>query len=301
MDTAWRVVDCSSMRGRITAERGAIRIMPEDAPESLVPVADVAVLLVGPQVFFSTAAMHRLLGADVVVFFCDWRGVPEGGAYPWRDHSRIGARQLAQARISEPRRKNAWGRIVRAKIMGQACVLEQVDRRAAARLREIARSVRSGDPDNSEGHAARVYWARLFGEGDFVRRHDGDDALNGCLNYGYAVLRSHGVRAAVSAGLNPTLGLFHHGRSNVFNLVDDLIEPFRPVVDDAVLHLPSGASPEQSDTKRALVGAVEGRYRDDGATLPTVLEELAQHLGQYCEGALARLNVPSWTGPGNHG
>ena len=252
----------------------------------------------GPHVSFSTAVMHRLLDADVVVLFCDWRGVPEGAAYPWHEHGRVGARQLAQSQLSEPRRKNAWGRLVRAKVLGQATVLLQKDRPAATRLKEMARSVRSGDPENVEAHAARLYWSRLFAsEGGFLRHPEAEDHRNSCLNYGYAVLRAHGIRAVVSAGLSPTLGLFHHGRGNMFNLVDDIIEPFRPAVDDAVLHLDLNASPAERQVKQVLVSAVQQPFRDNGATLPTVLEELAQHLGQYCEGDRARLDVPSWTGP----
>lgn len=162
----------------------------------------------------------------------------------------------------------------------------------------MARSVRSGDPENVEAHAARLYWSRLFAfEGDFLRRPEAEDHRNSCLNYGYAVLRAHGIRAVVSAGLTPTLGLFHHGRGNMFNLVDDIIEPFRPAVDDAVLHLDPDASPAERQVKQVLVASVQQPFREDGATLPTVLEELAQHLGQYCEGDRARLDVPSWTGP----
>ncbi|WP_455188902.1 type II CRISPR-associated endonuclease Cas1 [Actinomyces naeslundii] len=298
MDTAWRIIDCSSLEGRITSNRGAICIHQEDGGEHRVPTADVAVILMGPHVSFSTAVIHRLLGADVVVLFCDWRGVPEGAAYPWHEHGHVGARQRAQSQLSEPRRKNAWGRLVRAKVLGQAAVLHQKDRPAAARLKEMARSVRSGDPENVEAHAARLYWSRLFAsEGDFLRRPEAEDHRNSCLNYGYAVLRAHGIRAVVSAGLNPTLGLFHHGRGNMFNLVDDIIEPFRPAVDDAVLHLDPDANPGQRQVKQVLVTSVQQPFRKDGATLPTVLEELAQHLGQYCEGDRARLDVPSWTGP----
>lgn len=224
MDTAWRVLDCSALDGCIRAERGAIVVCPDSGEERSVPVKDVAVVLAGVRVGLSTAVLHRLLGADVIVLFCDWRGVPEGGAYPWREHTRVGARQLAQAQLSVPRQKNAWGRIVKAKILGQAHTLALFDRSAAMRLRSIARSVRSGDPDNLEGCAARIYWSRLFpAEEGFSRVQDSEDGRNSCLNYGYGVLRAYGIRAVVAAGLNPTIGLFHRGRSNFFNLVDDII------------------------------------------------------------------------------
>lgn len=298
MDTAWRILDCSSLIGSVRSARGAIEIRPDEGPPRSVPVADVAVVLLGIKVAISTAVMHRLLDSDVVVMFCDWRGVPEGAAYPWRAHTRVGARQRDQAGLSLPRQKNAWGRLVRAKVLGQAHVLSTVDEPAALRLRNLAKGVRSGDPENVEGQAARLYWARLFDPDEsFLRLQDSEDARNTCLNYGYGVLRAHGIRAVVSAGLNPTLGIFHRGRSNFFNLVDDLIEPFRPAVDDAVLRLPADGSLTDPSVKRQLVQAVQQPFNPKGDTLPTVLERLAQHLGQYVEGDRERLDVPHWAGP----
>ena len=298
MDTAWRIVDCSSLEGMLTSERGSILVRPDNGPPTRIPVADVTALLLGPRACFSNAVLHRLLHSDVVVMFCDWRGVPEGADYPWSSHTRIGARQLAQARLSVPRQKNAWGRIVKAKVLGQSIVLGRADAQAACRLREMSRKVRSGDPENIEAHAARLYWSRIFqGEERFLRDPSAEDNRNNCLNYGYGVLRAHGVRAVVSAGLNPALGLFHHGRSNAFNLVDDLIESFRPAVDDAVLSLEPGDSLEDRAVKQQLVAAVQQSFNSTGASLPTVLERLAQHLGQYCEGDRNRLEVPSWEGP----
>lgn len=295
MDTAWRTIDCSSMRGSLAAARGALLIRPTDQDEVSVPVDDVAVALVGPGVTFTSGSMHRLLDADVVVLFCDWRGVPEGASYPWRAHTRVGARQRAQAELSEPRRKNAWGRIVKAKISGQASVLAVVGSAQAPRLRSIAKDVRSGDPDNAEGTAARIYWSQVFGtEAAFGRDQDGGDGRNSCLNYGYAIVRAEAVRAVVSAGLSPTLGLFHRGRSNYFNLADDLMEPFRPVVDQAVASLPSTATPDDREVKHYLVDAVTSPFNADGETLPTVIERLAQHLGQYVEGDRKLLDVPVW-------
>lgn len=298
MDTAWRIIDCSSFEGTLRSERGAIIVTPSSgAAFSRVPVDDVAVLLVGPHVEYSTAVMHRLLGADVMVLFCDWRGIPEGAAYPWGINTRVAARQIAQADLSLPRRKNAWGRIVRAKIEGQATVLSHLDADGAARLRQIAREVKSGDPNNAEGLAARLYWSRWAEGGSFTRDQDSEDGVNSCLNYGYAVLRAQGIRAVTAAGLHPTLGLFHHGRGNYFNLVDDLIEPFRPAIDSTVLSLPDGATPSDREVKRLLVCAATQTFNQDGDSLPTVLERLAQHLAQYVERRRDHLDVPHWSGP----
>lgn len=297
MGGAWRVIDCSSADAQLSSVRGGISVSRDGMPAAVVPTADVAVVLIGHGVRLGPSVLHRLLGDDVVVLMCDWRGVPTGGAYPWNDHGRVGARHQAQATLTVPRRKNAWGRIVRAKVRGQAANL---DRRSpiGVKLRSLAEQVRSGDPDNVEAQAARLYWQAAFGDKEFRRLPGGRRGdVNSMLDYGYAVLRGYGVRAVAAAGLSGPLGLFHRGRANAFNLVDDLIEPFRPAVDDAVLALPADASLDDGDTKKALVSAANRTFTAAGATISTELENLAQQLGRYVEGNIDKLPVPHWSGP----
>ena len=102
---------------------------------------------------------------------------------------------------------------------------------------------------------------------------------NACLDYGYAVLRGHLMRAVLAAGLAPALGVFHRGRGNAFALADDLIEPFRPAIDEVALPLPATASPSDRDVKQLLVAAASQRFDADGHGIPAVAEALAQHLG----------------------
>ncbi len=299
--SAWRVVDCSAAEGQLRSARGQLVIHRDaDGIETPVPVQDLGVLLVGPKMRLSAGAMHRALDAGVAVLFTDWRGVPEGGAYDWTSHTRVGARQLAQVSVSLPRRKNAWGRIVRAKIFGQAHNLAARAPGQAAELRSLARAVRSGDPENTEARAARIYWSALFDQ-DFVRMPREGTGWNSCLDYGYGVLRGLGIKAVLAAGLIPAIGLFHRGRSNAFNLVDDLIEPYRPAIDDTVVGLSASASVADPATKQALVAAATQRFEDDGAGIGTSLVRLAQQLGRYCEGDIARLPVPAWQGPVGEG
>jgi CRISPR-associated protein Cas1 len=111
------------------------------------------------------------------------------------------------------------------------------------------------------------------------------------------VLRGIGIRAVLGAGLSPVLGLFHHGRSNAFNLVDDLIEPFRPAIDWSVAQLDADMSPAHPSVKAALVAAANQPFSSDGSTVPTTLLDLAQRLGRYFEGDIDQLAVPSWSGP----
>ena len=138
-------------------------------------------------------------------------------------------------------------------------------------------------------HYAGRYW-RQPGGGQLM-------GANACLDYGYSVLRGHLMRAVLAAGLAPALGVFHRGRGNAFALADDLIEPFRPAIDEVALQLPPTASPSDRPVKQLLVAASSQRFDGDGHGIPTVAEALAQAFGRYVEGDIDRLNVLSWQGP----
>lgn len=298
----WRVIDLCEFEGELRSTRGGVEVCPEGGTPTKVPVAEITVVLVGMKVALSAAVLHRLAEADVAVLFCDWRGIPEGGCYSWSDHGRVAARHRAQAEVSLPRKKNAWARLIRAKIEGQASVLENLKIRGSGELLALADQVRSGDPGNVEAQAARLYWSRALGKG-VVRQPAAGQLIgaNACLDYGYSVLRGHLMRAVLAAGLAPALGVFHRGRGNAFALADDLIEPFRPAIDEVALQLPPTASPSDRPVKQLLVAAASQRFDRDGHGIPTVAEALAQSFGRYVEGDIERLNVLSWQGPSSVG
>lgn len=298
MAEQWRVIDLCGFEGELRSTRGGVEVCPEEGTPTIIPVAEVAVVLVGMKVNLSAAVLHRFAEADVAVLFCDWRGIPEGGCYSWSDHGRVAARHRAQAEVSLPRKKNAWTRLIRAKIEGQASVLENLKIRGSGELLALADQVRSGDPGNIEAQAARLYWSRALGKG--VGRQPAAGQLigaNACLDYGYSVLRGHLMRAVLAAGLAPALGVFHRGRGNAFALADDLIEPFRPAIDEVALQLPPTASPSDRPVKQLLVAAAQQRFDGEGHGIPAVAEALAQSFGRYVEGDIDRLNVLSWQGP----
>lgn len=301
MVSGWRILDCSSMRGQIKSARGQIVVETHEGAKATFPVEDLAVVLIGVNTSFSAGVLHRLNGADVAVLLCDWRGVPVGASYHWSEHTRVGARNLAQVGVSVPRKKALWAAIVRSKVKGQAAALKNLDRTAHRRLNGLAAKVKSGDPSNIEAQAARLYWSALMNDEDFNRTPGGGLNLNSCLDYGYAILRGHGIRAVLAAGLNPALGVFHRGRSNLFNLVDDVIEPFRPAIDEVVASLDAEASPTEPEIKHNLVAAANQRFLEDGSTIPTVLEKMAQNIGQYFEGDIDKVTIPTWVGPAKLG
>ena len=292
----WRVLDFTSFSGRLAYRRGQLIVRPDVGQETPVSLADVGTLLLGLHAGIAPAVLHQLAAFDVITLICDWNGVPSAAMTAWTDHGRVGARHKAQFEMSVPRRKNAWGRIIKAKVRGQAANLKSLGHRDWEHLADMAKRVQSGDPDNVEGTAARYYWRRVF-ENQFSRRPRQGDNRNAMLDYGYAVLRGHGVRAVMSAGLAASLGVFHRGRGNAFNLVDDVIEPFRPAIDYVVATTPPELSVSHPTVKYHLVQASSQAFQEDGLSVYACLTDLAQRFGIYAEGGLDRLLVPTWRGP----
>ncbi len=295
----WRVLDLSTFRGKFLYDKRARKLVvvsKETGEETLVGLGDVNVMFVGIGVEFGAGVLFHLASEDVVTVMCDWKGMPVSSVYPWTDaHGRVAARQRAQATISVPRIKNAWMRVVKAKIHGQANNLRCHGISGATQLDQMACEVRSGDPSNIEGRAARFYWQCLFGKQGF-RRIPGsrNDPINSMLDYGYSVLRGHSVRAVIAAGLTPALGLHHKGRSNAFALADDLIESFRPAVDDAVVTLGSTASLADKNVKKFLVGVTVNSFGCDDRCTATVMIDFGQKYGEYVEEDSGFLDVPIW-------
>lgn len=294
---SWRVLDFTSFNGRISYERGRIKAMYRDGSEKMVSLAEIAVVVIADKTDVSSGLLSMLGQNGIPVIVTDWRGVPVSVASGWSTHTRVGARQIAQANMTLPRRKAAWANIVRAKVRGQASTIRALGHAQEAKdLVTLASTVRSGDPSNVEAQAARLYWSAYFSEGE-SRDQEGNDLLNAALNYGYTILRGHCIRAVTEAGLWPALGVFHHSRSNGFNLVDDLLEPFRPTIDYYVAQLPGNSAMDDPETRRKLVSASSSQFHADGRTVSTMLGSLAQQFGLYAEGDIQQFRVPTWCGP----
>jgi len=292
----WRILDFTTFKGRLGYRRGQLVIKPDDGEEQSVSLADVGTLLLGLHTGLAPTVLHQLAAFDVITLICDWNGVPSAAMTAWTDHGRVGARHKAQFEMSIPRRKNAWGQIIKAKVLGQAANLRVLGHPGWEHLASMAKNVHSGDPENVEGVAARYYWRRLF-PNSFSRKPREGDNRNSLLDYGYAVLRGYGIRAVMSAGLAASIGVFHRGRGNAFNLVDDVIEPFRPAIDYTVATTPPEMGISHPTVKHRLVAASSQAFQADGLSVSACLTDLAQHFGIYAEGGLDHLDVPSWKGP----
>jgi CRISPR-associated protein Cas1 len=198
----------------------------------------------------------------------------------------------AQISASLPLLKRLWAEIVRSKLQQQAAALEAAGA-SFIPLSALVKKVRSGDPENYEAQGARRYWGLLFGER--FRRNQQAGGLNAMLNYGYTVLRAATARAVVAAGLHPTLGLHHSNEGNAMRLVDDLMEPFRPLIDLRVWQLNQhGEGLLTPESKRALVKTLyEDMQTTAGATPVMVcIQRLATSLAQIFIGEKETLDLP---------
>jgi len=198
----------------------------------------------------------------------------------------------AQIAASQPLKKRLWAAIVKSKLQQQAAALEATGAPSVP-LSALVRKVRSGDPDNFEAQGARRYWGLLFG--DEFRRDQQGAGLNAILNYGYTVLRAATARAVVSAGLHPTIGLHHSNEGNAMRLVDDLMEPFRPMIDLKVWQLhKQGKGQVTPETKRALVRTLYDDMQTGAGVTPVMVcaQKLATSLAQVFMGEKDKLDLP---------
>ena len=209
------------------------------AGERTIPIEDIGVVVLdNRRITITSGAIAALLDNNVAVITCDDHSMPRGLLMPLEGNTLQHERFQFQIEASLPLRKQLWAQTVRQKILNQEFVLRtQVVGVETACMRTWAAAVRSGDPDNMEARAAAYYWAHLFPDiPSFTRRRDGESP-NHLLNYGYAILRAIIARNLVASGLLPTLGIHHHNRYNAYCLADDVMEPYRPYVDQLVIQV----------------------------------------------------------------
>ncbi len=291
-----RVVEIINEGRHLSRNRGLMTVSADGTVEGRVPLDDIGVLLCNARgLTYSNDLLTELARRGAAVVLCGPNYLPVAWVWPLEGHHIQALRMRCQLEASRPLRKRLWQATVKAKILHQKLALERLGI-SDGDLDELARKVKSGDPDNVEAQAARRYWPLLFGP-EFQRQRFGE-MPNPLLNYGYTVLRAATARAVASAGLHPSLGIHHHNRYDSMCLVDDLMEPFRPAVDYTVSRLvASGCSDVSSEAKRALVGVLAVDMRTGRGTTPleTCLERAAQSLAQSFEDKQVSVLFPSWT------
>ena len=261
----------------VETEDGAIRLAFEDLSHLVVDTREAS---------FTAALLARLAAENVLVVVVDERHLPVGALLPLQGHFRqVGTlrRQLAASKALKDR---LWQGLIRRKIENQGQALAIIGAKGDTALRAMAERVRPGDPDNLEGMAAKEFFSNLF-QG-FRRRRDGD-VRNALLNYGYAIVRAAIARDLAAQGFHPALGIHHDSVENAFNLADDLIEPFRPIVDLLVVERLEERDPDDGEEptladKRAMAGILT---RD--VAMPDGVHALIHAGAKMADGLLAAM------------
>lgn len=220
----------------LNTRNNQLQIAEKDSGEiKTVPIEDIGyIVFEHPHITFTQSVMQLLAENNTAVIFCDQKHHPSSMLLHLDTHYIQTERFKHQVNASEPLKKQLWQQTIKQKIINQADLLtmQQIDAEA---LYFKAKQVKSGDKHNEEAKAARIYWIRLFGK-DFRRDRFGENP-NPALNYGYAILRAATARALAGSGLLATLGIHHRNKYNSFCLADDIMEPYRPFVDELVCEM----------------------------------------------------------------
>lgn len=203
------------------------------------PVEDVGIVILdNKQITLTHGLLNALLENNCAVVTCNDKSMPTGLLLPLSANTIQSERFRNQIDASIPLRKQLWQQTIKAKIENQAKVLSVCTGTEVRGMMRWASDVKSGDSDNLEARAAAYYWKNLFSDftPKFVRGREGEPP-NNLLNYGYAILRAVIARALVGSGLLPTFGIHHHNRYNAYCLADDIMEPYRPYVDELVFSI----------------------------------------------------------------
>jgi len=236
-----------------------------------VPIEDLGFLVLD---HYQITLSHQLITAlqqnNVAIISCDESHMPLGLMLPMNGHVEHSERLKHQINVSEPLRKQLWKQTVEAKIFQQKALLSKFGF-VEEPMQNYLTNVKSGDATNMEGIAAQYYWKQLFD--NFSRERDGD-APNNFLNFGYAILRSMVARALVSSGLNPTIGIFHRNKYNPYCLADDIMEPYRPYVDELVfewVNKPFRPTEMNKESKTHLLKIATKDVKMDGLNRPLLV------------------------------
>lgn len=293
-----RIVDIATDGLRLSLYRGFLMVEREHEEAGRIALDDIhAVIVHAHGITWSGNIVAALAERGAPIVFCGSNHSPIAVTLPLEGHHAQGARIQAQWAAGRPLAKQLWRQVVVAKIRMQGSLLAARGAAGADAFDFLARRVRSGDPDNLEAQAARRYWPALMGP-EFRRDRDAAGA-NALLNYGYAVMRATLARAVVAAGLHPTIGVHHANRGNAFALADDLVEPFRPLVDALVAAMIADGAPALDPAlKRRFARLIAFDLRIDGESSPVSVAagRLAQSLARSFESgtpALALFDPPT--------
>lgn len=259
---------------KLTKSRGHLVVLSSQG-ESKIPLDDIfTALILAEDILISTNVITSLIEKNIPIIFCDGKYTPLASMLSYQGHHLTQKRQTAQIALSDIQRGRLWQKVVKQKVYNQHLLLRALNKDSVL-IEKFSNEIEIHDNTNLEAQAARIYWRTLFGD-DF-RRDPVLSDVNSFLNYGYAILRSAVARSVAASGLNPTLGIHHSNFENPFCLVDDLMEPFRPIADNYCYFLKN----EQELTppnKKKLASILEHEvvYRNERKTLSSAIHEYCQ-------------------------
>lgn len=269
-------------------------IIKSEIRESSIPIEEIGFLVIdNSETFLSIPAMNLLVENNTALIICSQNHLPNGMFLNLNSHHIQQEIFKNQINASMPLKKQLWQQTVVEKISNQGILLQKITHQKN-NFDFLASKVLSGDTSNMEGVAANFYWKSFF-ECDFKRERFGDYP-NNFLNYGYAILRAATARALSGSGLLNTLGIHHKSKYNAFALADDIMEPFRPIVDETVLNIMKNYEEQELNTKiksellQILTRTVY--FKNEKSPLMIALQKTASSLQQCYTGERKKIKYP---------
>lgn len=259
-------------------------VITKDESDIWIPLDDISVMVLDNlRINISTRMLSIIAEYNIALILCDNKHNPIGYYSSYDNHSRMS--KMIGNQISKDRDfyDIIWKNIVESKIENQAQVLEILEKseEVVKNIREYGKNVKVGDIDNREAHSAKIYFNTLM-NATFSRGND-DILINSGLDYGYTILRSYLARLCVGYGLNTQIGIHHKNEYNRFNLVDDLIEPFRPIVDVYTYKILDGEEYFKAEHRRKLINILNHyiKYNGKKMYLCNAMEEYVEKVAAY--------------------
>ena len=279
-------------------DRQLVILLPDKDQSVTRPIEDIGVVIVdNKQITLTSGLIEALLGNNCALITCDSSHLPVGLMLPLCGNTTQSERFRHQLSASLPLKKQLWQQTISQKIANQAQVLKECFGVEVGNMVSWSKNVKSGDSDNLEARAAAYYWRNMFDDEDvFIRDREGEPP-NNLLNYGYAILRAIVARGLVSSGLLPTLGIHHHNRYNAYCLADDIMEPYRPYVDELVVNIRKEFDNtdflDKEIKKRLLsIPTIEVRINNHRRPLMVAVTETTASLYKCFSGELRKIAYP---------
>lgn len=279
-------------------DRQLVIRLPDKDQSITRPIEDIGVVIVdNKQITLTSGLIEALLGNNCALITCDSSHLPVGLMLPLCGNTTQSERFRHQLSASLPLKKQLWQQTISQKIANQAQVLKECFGVEVGNMLSWSKNVKSGDSDNLEARAAAYYWRNMFDDEDvFIRDREGEPP-NNLLNYGYAILRAIVARGLVGSGLLPTLGIHHHNRYNAYCLADDIMEPYRPYVDELVVNIrkefdDTDFLDKEIKTRLLSIPTIEVRINNHRRPLMVAVTETTASLYKCFSGELRKIAYP---------